>query len=64
MRHAPITVAALRKSVIELVDQPAHLGGFDEGYQAWLSFYREDDAGVFSISVAEIIDGVEQTLAR
>ena len=60
MSHAPITEAKLKDSVTTLTEARADLGGFDEGYNTWLAAYRAAKGGVFTISVKEIVDCMEQ----
>lgn len=64
LAHAPVSEVQVSASVAELTDEPADLEGFSEGYQTWLSAYRAGDAGIFTISLAEIAEVTEQALSR
>ncbi len=56
--HAPISEAALRASITELVADSVALPDFQAGYDEW----QRAHGGVWSISVAEIVATVERTL--
>ncbi|MBC7768061.1 MAG: hypothetical protein H7124_04690 [Phycisphaerales bacterium] len=61
MQHLPITDQALRASVSMIVTEtpPADLG-FETGYQIW----RDDQGGVFTLTVPEIIEAMVHTIAN
>jgi hypothetical protein len=64
--HAPVTDEVLRADATELVssDGPtADHPDFSESYLHFRELYDEGDAGVFTISLAEILDLVEQSVA-
>lgn len=63
--HAPVSAEVLASSVIELVatDGPsASDPEFTEAYQQWLKPFEKREAGVFTISPAEIVTLIEDTL--
>ena len=62
MNHAPVSEAAFAASVTELTDEVADLDGFSEGYETWLASFQDDDAGVFTITLAEIAEMMEGAL--
>ena len=62
LTHAPVSEAALSASVTELSNEVFDLEGFSEGYNTWLSSFRTGDAGVFTISLSEIAEAMEQAL--
>ncbi len=62
LTHAPVSEAALSASVTELSNEVFDLDGFSEGYNTWLSSFRTGDAGVFTISLSEIAEAMEQAL--
>ncbi len=62
LTHAPVSEAALSASVTELTDEVSDLDGFSEGYNTWLSSFRAGDAGVFTITLSEIAEAMEQAL--
>jgi hypothetical protein len=64
MSHAPITEAVFKASVTKLTQDKVGLDGFDEGYQTWLAAYRDGKGGVFTISVKEIVDCMEQAINK
>jgi hypothetical protein len=62
--HAPISELALSASVTELTKETSDLDGFREGYDSWLSSFCAGDAGVFSIPLSQVVEFIEQTLAK
>lgn len=60
MTHAPISEAAFAASITELTGDAADLDGFEDGYGTWLSAFEAGDAGIFTITLAEIVDVMEQ----
>ena len=64
--HAPVTAQVLREAVTELVESDgptADHPGFAEAYRQWREPYDAGEAGVFTISVNEILDLIEQAAA-
>ncbi len=57
--HMPFTEAALNQSVTTLLRSDAPLPDFKAGYEQW----RWGGGGIFTISIAEAIDGIRQMLA-
>jgi hypothetical protein len=53
--HAPMSEDSLDRSVDELFGTKAVSDGFSEGYTNWLSSLDSAEAGIFTISVADII---------
>jgi hypothetical protein len=64
MDHAPITEAKLKESITSLTQEKYDLNGLEEGYNMWLEAYRTSKGGVFTITVKELIDFMEQALAK
>ncbi len=65
--HAPITSAVLADAVIELeaIDGPtAQHPDFTESYGQWAVLFEKGEAGVFTISPAEILDTIESVVAK
>jgi hypothetical protein len=57
--HIPISPPALRASVINMVNSDTEADGITEGIAAW----REANGGVFTISVAEVVQYIEELLS-
>ncbi|MGI9516003.1 MAG: hypothetical protein ACR2NP_03065 [Pirellulaceae bacterium] len=57
--HAPVSAEVLDASVMELVETREQLPDFEWAWQEW----RDEEGGVFSIPVAEILDTIEQAVA-
>ncbi len=61
--HLPFSKEALSKSVTKLVGKNKKLPQFEEGYKIWKEAYDNGNAGIFSVSVSEAVDFVEETLS-
>lgn len=61
--HAPVTVDALRASVLELIQVHAHLPADEGGYRQWREAADRGEAGVFTLTIAEILDVIGQAVA-
>ena len=68
IEHLPMTERALRRSVIERMMIPASPVGDLAAYHAWREAYELGDAGVFDLTVREIVaqieDGISAALAQ
>lgn len=62
--HMPFAEKALRASVVNLEATRQALPEFEDGYATWKQAFDAGDAGVFSVSVAEGVGFMEQTLSR
>jgi hypothetical protein len=62
MSHAPVAEPQFTASVTELTDQRGDLEGFAEGYATWRAAYLEGKAGVFTLTLSEVVDVIEQAL--
>ena len=62
--HAPVAREVLDMSVTERADVEIDTDGFGDGYKEWKSEFDAGRAGVFTISVAEIVDLVEESVNR
>ncbi|CAD7809670.1 hypothetical protein CHRY9390_02048 [Chryseobacterium aquaeductus] len=60
--HIPITEEALNKSVTELKNGKIKLPDYIDGYNYWKKEFDQGIAGVFSISVSEIVDLMEESI--
>jgi len=60
--HMPFSEEAMDQSVTALAQEYAPLPDFYEGYQQWRQAIEEGQAGVFTITVAESVDFMEQAL--
>lgn len=60
--HIPITEEALDKSVTDLKNEKVKLPDSIDGYSYWKKEFDQGIAGVFSISVSEIIDLMEESI--
>ncbi len=60
--HMPFVADTVRKCVTELV-RYTEIPDFSEGYQCWKEAYEKGDAGFFTITVAESVEFMEETLS-
>jgi hypothetical protein len=61
--HFPVSKETLDKSVISLAGMPTRKVAYEEGYAEWKKAFDAGRAGIFTISVAEIVSTIEQTIA-
>ena len=61
--HLPFSEQAMDASVIHLITQAEQLPSFEEGYKIWREAFLKGEAGIFSITVAQVIDFIESTLS-
>lgn len=62
--HFPVSKQTLEKSCVKLVGKSPSSEDYLEGYAEWKSAFDQGNAGVFSISIAEIIDGIEAAISQ
>lgn len=60
--HLPYTQTSLAESVTDLVGTEDSLPDYEKGYQLWREAFDSGEAGVFEVSVADAISGVEQNI--
>lgn len=53
--HLPFASAALRGSVIRLLERDADTGESEDGYRTWREAMDEGKAGIFTVSVADAV---------
>lgn len=62
--HAPVSKATLDASVTQLISVKASpLPDITEGYKAWKDEYSKGEAGVFTISVSDILKYIEKAVS-
>jgi hypothetical protein len=62
--HAPIAEAQMEASVTELTEERGDLAGFAEGYAMWRAAYLDGKAGVFTLTLSEVVETMEQALKQ
>lgn len=62
--HAPVSEKTLRLSVMRLQNQTGALPDISEGYGVWKDEYDKGGAGVFTISVSEILTLIEGVVTQ
>ena len=60
--HFPVSKKTLEDSVIKLVGSSAPNPAYREGYATWKQAFDAGKAGIFTISVAEIVGFIEKTV--
>ena len=60
--HLPFAVGALSRSVIGKISDYGPLGDFQGGYAQWKEAFTAGRGGIWSLSVAETLDTMEQAL--
>lgn len=60
--HLPFSEAAIDGSLTEL-ERTGAVPEFQEGYQTWRAAFDQNNAGAWTISVAEAIDAMESILS-
>jgi hypothetical protein len=61
--HLPFSEEAIEASVTNLLQQDSPLpDDFEEGYEVWREAFLEGNAGIFSVTVAEVIDMIDDTM--
>lgn len=62
--HLPVSKETLDKSVETLVNAPLRPVAYEEGYTYWKKEFDAGHAGIYTMSVAEIITLAEQTMSK
>ncbi|MDF3822889.1 hypothetical protein P3G55_23530 [Leptospira sp. 96542] len=62
LSHAPVSKKTLDDSVTKLVSTSKPDLRYREGYKEWKSAFDNGDAGVFTISIQEIVGFIETTI--
>ncbi len=60
--HTPITADALARSVTVLDAEQVALPADDSGYQTWKAASERGEAGVFTVTIAELVEAMEQAI--
>jgi hypothetical protein len=62
--HLPVSKETLDKSVVSLVNVPVRPVSYEEGYAHWRQAFDAGHAGIYTISIAEIVTLAEQTMSK
>jgi hypothetical protein len=62
--HMPFAEENLRESVMTVEATRTQLPDYEEGYNTWKAAFDSGNAGIFTISVADGLDSVEEALSR
>jgi hypothetical protein len=61
--HFPVSLTTLEQSLTRLVRQGKPNPNFKDGYKEWKSAFDQGKAGVFTTSIAELVDLIESAMA-
>jgi hypothetical protein len=62
--HLPVSKETLDKSVESLADVPVRPVSYEQGYAHWKQEFDAGHAGIYTVSVAEIVTIAEQTMSK
>ncbi len=54
--HMPFSISAMDKSVTEMDEAIVSLPEFETGYEIWREEYDKEQAGIYAIPVADVLD--------
>jgi hypothetical protein len=60
--HFPVSEETLKKSLTKHIGNRAPNPDYIEGYNTWKAAFDAGEAGIFTISVSEIVEFIEQTI--
>ena len=65
LSHFPVSETTLNASLVKLLRKSSSPNpDYVEGYQTWKAAFDKGEAGVFTISVAEIVGVIEDAISR
>jgi hypothetical protein len=64
VEHAAFTEDAISRSVTKLVRQVKELPPYEEGYERWCDYFDQGKVGINTITVAEMLAGMERNFAK
>lgn len=62
MNHLPFAEEAITKSAVKLLKVKQELPDFEEGYNLWREAFNQKRAGIYTITIAEAVKVVEESL--
>ncbi len=62
--HLPVSEETLKKSLVKLVGKQTPNPNYIEGYTTWKLAFDAGDAGIFTISVSELVGFIEETINK
>lgn len=62
IQHMPYEEDSLEQSVTELESDTKDLPDYSDGYKLWKDAFEKGEAGVFTVSVSEAVDFVQQSI--
>ena len=60
--HFPVSEETMTKSLVKLVSERSTNPDYVEGYNTWKAAFDAGEAGIFTISVSEIVGFIEETI--
>jgi hypothetical protein len=62
--HLPFAEEAIKRSAVKLLKEKDDLPDYEEGYEMWREAFDAGRAGVYTVTIAEAVGLMEQTLNR
>jgi len=62
--HLPMYRSAVNESVLELESNSEDIPDCQEGYDSWKKAYEKGGAGIFTISIADCVDLLEEAMNK
>ena len=62
--HAPMTAEAMDSSVVAQTGTGEPIDGFAESYSEWRALFGKNEAGVFIITVADVVKFIGEAIAK
>jgi hypothetical protein len=60
--HLPFGLDAINQSVTDLVENDVTLPDFQGNYDTWRNEFDKQNAGIFDITIAEVVQAIDETL--
>jgi hypothetical protein len=60
--HAPFSEDVINRSVDKQVGETKELPHFEPGYRLWKEAFDSGKGGIFTLSVAEVVEAMEQAI--
>lgn len=62
--HFPVSEETMKKSLVKLIGKSAPNPDYLEGYNTWKTAFDAGEAGIFTISVSEIVSFIEEVINK
>ena len=62
--HFPVSEETLKKSLTKLIGKRSPNPEYLEGYKTWKAAFDAGEAGIFTVSISEIVGFIEETINK